>query len=227
MVQFQRSTVVLDSFTQKRIVSEPETPRPTVSFNPQTAESSVLVINASHEMAKEITLQLTLQMPGCSITYAPTVELARWILKKKKIDLVVSSPVLPDGPITKLRETLQSLSTQPDMVVVGKINVRGAESLSSLGYEHSSIHRISQPSKVTQLPKIQRRKVDETVKTLGADIRNDLNNPLQEIVAMVFVAKASGQSEAAEQALEAIEKAAKNMAQVVGSLEDKIRGAVL
>ena len=64
------------------------------------------------------------------------------------------------------------------------------------------------------------------MKNLGADIRNDLNNPLQEIVAMVFVAKASGQSETADKALEAISNAAQNMAVVVSTLEDKIRGIV-
>lgn len=224
MVQFQRSTVVLDSFVKKP-KAQPEPPKSTLALTQTTSDASVLVVNASHEMAKEITLQLTLQMPGCSITYAPTVELARCILWKKKIDLVVSSPVLADGSITRLADTLQKLPTPPDLVVVGQINVRGAETLSTLGYEHSSIRRIS--STKPTLPKIQRRKVHDTVKTLGADIRNDLNNPLQEIVAMVFVAKASGQSEATEQALEAIDKAAKNMAAVVGTLEEKIRVAVL
>ena len=63
---------------------------------------SVLVINSSQEMAREITKELTLGIPGCSIMYAPTIELARWIIKRRAIDLVVSCPVLPDGSIIKL-----------------------------------------------------------------------------------------------------------------------------
>jgi signal transduction histidine kinase len=62
---------------------------------------------------------------------------------------------------------------------------------------------------------------------LGADIRNDLNNPLQEIVAMAFVATSSSQlSATAEEALGAIQRAATSMASVINSLEDKIRTAV-
>jgi signal transduction histidine kinase len=65
---------------------------------------------------------------------------------------------------------------------------------------------------------------------LGADLRNDLNNPLQEIVAMAFVASAfldtnDGQplSEETDRALRAINQAAQGMAQVVNNLEQKIR----
>ena len=76
------------------------------------------------------------------------------------------------------------------------------------------------------LPIIHKRKVDESIKNLGADIRNDLNNPLQEIVAMVFVAKATEESATTNNALEAIDKAAQNLASVVKGLEDKIRGLV-
>jgi signal transduction histidine kinase len=58
-------------------------------------------------------------------------------------------------------------------------------------------------------------------------LRNDLNNPLQEIVAMAFVATSSeGLSPVAEEALSAIQRAATNMATVVNSLEDKIRSVV-
>ena len=68
----------------------------------------------------------------------------------------------------------------------------------------------------------------ETISSLGADLRNDLNNPLQEIVAMLFVAKAGGPvaNGPTAQALDAIDRAAKNMASVVKTLEDKIRRAV-
>lgn len=71
------------------------------------------------------------------------------------------------------------------------------------------------------------RELNRRLKELGADIRNDLNNPLQEIVAMVFVAQATGAaSESTTQALEAINKAATNMATVVRGLEEKIVQAV-
>ena len=122
--------------------------------------------------------------------------------------------------------------------MVGRIDVQGAEKLSTFGYENTAIKKLApkqglhtavNPKAFTRAldaPIIHKRRVDESVKNLGADIRNDLNNPLQEIVAMVFVAKASGQSETADKALEAISNAAQNMAVVVSTLEDKIRGIV-
>jgi hypothetical protein len=69
--------------------------------------------------------------------------------------------------------------------------------------------------------------LEENLKSLGADLRNDLNNPLQEIVAMVFVAKAGGgSSQGIQQALDAIDKAAGNMTKLVKGLEEKIRKAI-
>jgi uncharacterized protein YaaW (UPF0174 family) len=98
-----------------------------------------------------------------------------------------------------------------------------------MGYEYSRLHRIDKSAQIQNqtLPIIHKRNVSEHIRSLGADLRNDLNNPLQEIVAMVFVAKASGESSATSTALEAIDKAAQNLAGVVKGLETRILGAVL
>lgn len=196
-------------------------PRPdspsTIELRSPDAECKVLVINASQEMAKEITMQLTLGIPGCSIMYAPTVALAKWIIKRRKIDLVVSSPMLPDGGIIQLRGELAKLPSPPDVVVVGEFNMISAAALDGAGYELANLRSLG------ALP----GELHQKIQSLGADIRNDLNNPLQEIVAMVFVANATGQSESLGQALTAIDNAAKNMATVVKGLEDKIRLTVL
>jgi DNA-binding NtrC family response regulator len=191
-------------------------------------ECTVLVINSSQDMAKEITLQLTLKIPGCSIMYAPTIELARWILKRRRIDLVVSSAILPDGSISGLKGILQSMQSPPDVVVVGDLKVKSAEILGSTGYEFAAVKRFSpvkNEEKPRALPK-QLPLLKKTIQNLGADIRNDLNNPLQEIVALVFVAQAGETSPATDKALEAIDHAAKNMAKVVSELENKILNAV-
>ena len=190
---------------------------------------SVLVINSSQEMAKEITMQLTLSLPGCSITYAPTLELARWILSRRKMDLVVSNAILPDGSISRLQDVLQKLDQPPDLVVVG--NAGNSHMLDQSGYRMTSARKIGtvQTNNGATLSVRQQSlpSLTQSIKSLGADIRNDLNNPLQEIVAMVFVAKAiGGEGKGTNQALEAIDRAANNMAQVVKGLEDKIRAAV-
>jgi hypothetical protein len=181
-------------------------------------------------MAKEITMELALQIPGCSIMYSPSIEIAKLMLSRRRINLVVSSPILPDGSVEKLRGVLEKLENAPDVVVVGAMSARNAELFTEGGYEFSSMRRIGRPSE-TSGPVINRRgqpPIDRTIKDLGADIRNDLNNPLQEIVAMVFVAQAGHTvSPATEQALKAIDQAAKNMAKVVNRLEDKIRDAVV
>ncbi len=194
-------------------------------------EFRVLVVNSSQEMAKEITMQLNLNLPGCSITYSPSIDLARWVLSRRKIHLVIASPILPDGNISRLQDVLKKKQDPPDLLVVGTTGISDPDLLGLSGYKFSTCRRLGE-----SLPKIHRPRhlqlaanndVDTNIKTLGADLRNDLNNPLQEIVAMVFVAKAGGESSpATSQALEAIDNAAKNMANVVKRLEDKIRDAV-
>jgi DNA-binding NtrC family response regulator len=205
-----------------------------VSSNSEEADRSetctALVINSSQDMAKEFTLQITLKMPGCSIMYAPTLQIARWILKRRKIDLVVSNSILPDGNILSLKEVLEGLASPPDVIVVGDMSTQAALKMGSSRYEFSSAKRCG-----TELDKFAAKAVApepknedsfQKLRELGADIRNDLNNPLQEIVAMVFVARAGGEaSTAAECALQAIDKAAHNMASVVKGLEDKIVNA--
>jgi hypothetical protein len=63
-------------------------------------------INASHTMAHEITAQLSENLPGSTILFAPTLSLALWILKRRSIDLILSTDVLPDGSLSKLHEFL-------------------------------------------------------------------------------------------------------------------------
>ena len=210
-------------------------------------EYRVLVINSSQEMAKEITLQLTLSIPGCSIMYAPSLELARLILSRRSIDLVVSSAVLPDGGLLRLKAILQARESPPDVAIVGDASASQLEAFKSGGYEVSHVRRLQPKAESTgdrvlslrgkslrvSAPVVKSGGPDkqistETISSLGADLRNDLNNPLQEIVAMLFVAKAGGPvaNGPTAQALDAIDRAAKNMASVVKTLEDKIRRAV-
>jgi hypothetical protein len=224
MEGFKRSTVILGNKLEKTAISLLANP----VVNPSNSNDvSVLVLNSSHEMAKEITLQLTLKIPGCSIQYAPTIQLAKWMLGRKKIDLIVASPILPDGHISVLKTALGQIETPPDLVVVGAIDVQQAEQLSAMGYEYSRLHRVDKNNNSDSiLPIIHKKKVTDSIKTVGADLRNDLNNPLQEIVAMVFVAKESSESGTTNTALEAIDKAAQNLAGVVSGIESRIMNVV-
>lgn len=201
------------------------------------SDCQVLVINSSDSMAKEMTHQLTVALPGCSIMYAPTLELARWILNRRKIDLVVSSPILPDGSISKLSSALANSPSQPDLVVVGPVNPKLRIELQHGHYAATTCRTLGkQPGRPPALKDNHRKQTRHTASPketsiceLGADLRNDLNNPLQEIVAMVFVAQQAQASEispSTQTALDAIDQAAKNMAEVVKSLEGKIRLAV-
>lgn len=211
-------------------------------------EFRVLVINGSTEMAKEISLQLTLSIPGCAIMYAPSIELARLILLRRDVDLIVSSTLLPDGGTSRLQALLQKYAQRspqrkpPTLVLVGEAPAGLLKDLSRDGYDVSHVRRVSS---VGQLPEnafhslsgtvlsrteqLRRPRIEHrAIRSLGADLRNDLNNPLQEIVAMVFVARSSADNESGvtSKALDAIDRAAKNMAAVVKSLEDKISSAV-
>lgn len=184
--------------------------------------ATVLVINASQDMAQEITIELSRTLPGSSILFAPTLHLALWIIKRRSVDVILSSATLPDGPLSKLHEALKMMAPPPELLILSDLTTTRSEISSHPGYRFVELRRVgSQPSAKATPPG------HTAIATLGADIRNDLNNPLQEIVAMAFVAHASqGLSPVAEQALSAIQKAAANMATVVNTLEDKIRSAV-
>lgn len=199
-------------------------------------ECTVLVVNSSYDMAKEITMQITLSMPHCSIMYAPTLEIAKLILLRRRIHLVVASSLMPDGGILGIRSTLARLQSPPDMIVVGALSTQNSEMLARSGYQLVSARRVgsiisSRKGTTPEPTPVVRQK--DPIKVLGADIRNDLNNPLQAIVAMVFVAKSATAgalseeaSPATAQALEAIDRAAQGMAKVVNGLEEKIRQVV-
>ncbi len=211
-------------------------------------ELKVLVINGSSEMAKEISLQLTLSIPGCSIMYAPSIELAQLILARREVNLIVSSTVLPDGGASRLQSILQKYMSRtpqrvaPTLVLVGEAPSSLLGQLARDGYDVSHMRRVAP---LNQIPENAFHSLNGQVlsrstlrdkslvrpsalKSLGADLRNDLNNPLQEIVAMVFVARSSAQGETGvtSKALDAIDQAAKNMATVVKGLEEKISSAV-
>ena len=192
--------------------------------------STVLVINASQSLAQEITVELSRTLPGATILFAPTLHLALWILQRRSIDIILSSSALPDGPLAELHDFLELMSPPPELVVLSDLTTTRSEIGSHPGYRFVELRRISsrqqQHQHAAQLH-LLKPAAHERISDLGADIRNDLNNPLQEIVAMAFVAHASqGLSPSAEQALSAIQRAAANMARVVNKLEDKIRSVV-
>ena len=208
----------------KEPFSEPRIMRQTQEIPAErlAPECYVLVVNSSQEMAKEITLQLSLSIPGCSIIYAPSVQLASIILRRRMVDLIVSSPLLPDGPVSNLRAALEELETPPDLIVVGDSNSHYYELLKHSRYHYVTQRKVRDGIKKSPILE-EGRLFDKAVKDLGADIRNDLNNPLQEIVAMVFIARDGRANSNTKQALDAIDTAAKNMASIVNSLEEKIR----
>lgn len=193
---------------------------------------TVLVINSSRDMAKEITFQLSSDIPGCSIMYAPTIELAKWILTRREINLVVSSDILPDGNVAKLTQVFLKRQSPPDLVIVGGSTLNGNDIINDSHYQFKKYRCISDVptvkakqggSGVSQRSSV----LTSALANLGDDIRNDLNNPLQAIVAMAFVAQSSRADPGViEQALDSIERAAKNMSQIVNGLEDKIRDVV-
>lgn len=198
--------------------------RPVAPTRPQVVGSegcTVLVINASQSMAHEITLELSRTLPGSTILFAPTLSLALWILKRRRINLILSSAILPDGALGTLHQFIELMSPPPELVVISDLHSTRAELGSHPGYRFVELRRVS--TRQGDESQVMQTRISE----LGANLRNDLNNPLQEIVAMAFVAHTSqGLSPMAEEALSAIQRAAGNMADVVNRLEDKIRVVV-
>lgn len=199
----------------------------------EDSELKVLIINSCQKMAKEITLELMNSSIGAAITYAPTFKLAKLILSKRNFDVIVSSSRMPDGRVQTLQETLNSKANPPPLIVIGDVKSARGEMLGLSGYLFSSLRKIEQPAIQRHIRVIEKSKfssppkVQDPIQDLGADLRNDLNNPLQEIVAMLYVAKSQAASaDVTNEALEAITRAAKNLTSVVKGIEEKIRLAV-
>jgi DNA-binding NtrC family response regulator len=207
-------------------------PLPSDSLS-EKPEVKVLVINSCQQMAKEITLELMQSFVGAAITYAPTFTLAKMMISKRSFDLVVSSSRMPDGRVQSLQASLNSSPHPPALVVIGDARSARGEMLGVSGYLFSSLKKLEKPELRSNLKTaaaskhLQVQTKSDPIKNLGADIRNDLNNPLQEIVAMVYVAKSqNGSADVTQEALEAINRAAGNLSSVVKGLEQKIRLAV-
>ncbi len=184
---------------------------------------TVLVVNASHTMAETVTLELTETIPDCTILFAPTVQIALWIVGKRQIDVIISSATLPDGTASQIHSSLSNVSSPPELLILSELSTTRDVISAHPGYRFIELRRVTQRSSVG-MP-VPRNK--NALALLGADIRNDLNNPLQEIVAMAFVATSSSElSSTAEEALSAIQRAATSMASIIDSLEDKIKHVV-
>ena len=192
----------------------------------ETEFPTVLIVNSSFDMAREITGELLRRVPTANLLYAPSLELAKFMLRKRRISLVVSNSVLPDGGVLSLRESLEAIENPPDVIVVGSLSASNREILRRVGYKHVASKTLGLGTPDAEHP-VPHDKVDP-IRALGENLRNDLNNPLQAIVAMLFVARASStQGTVATEAFDAIDKAAQGMAAVVKGLEEKIRRAVV
>ncbi len=209
----------MDSIKNRLTLVEPNQNSQNV-FSPSGKKNySVLVLNANRQMANEITTRLAERVEDCSIVYAPTLELAKLLLKKGTIDLVVSSPILPDGHITKLQPLLESLSNPPDVLIFADIEKKSIRLFESANYHFLSIRQVN--SQTNDLV-IDKTKEENPISLLSADIRDQLNNPLQEIVSLIFVARSASTSLSTAHALDAIESAAQNMATMVWGLEERL-----
>jgi hypothetical protein len=209
-------------------LSSQATDTTSTSLSPQPRKTNsgptVLVVNASHTMAEKLTLELTETLPGCTILFAPTVEIGLWIVKRRKVDVILSSATLPDGPASQIHAALSHVSSPPELLILSELGATREVISEHPGYRFMELRRVTQTSSVG----LEQKQSTSAISLLGADLRNDLNNPLQEIVAMAFVATSNSElSSTAEEALGAIQRAATSMASVIDTLEDKIRGAII
>ena len=199
---------------QSKIISPKTDTLKTPTVTHSSKASTVLIVNESHTAALQVTREIEQRLPGATILYAPGIQLANWIIMRRSIDLLVTSTHLPDGPFITLLDSLKKIESSPELVVVGEVSVAHAEALEQGGYCFKTLRQVG------SLPSAPEKNQAAQV---AQDLRHELNNPLQQIVAMVFVAQQTqGFSETTSEALHAIEQAASSMAKVVEDLEDKV-----
>lgn len=227
---FCRRRVVLQTERKEDYFENSELVRKPILDN-QT-KPSVLVVNSSNVMAGAITKQLSITCPDCTLLYSPSLALAGWMLKKRKINLIIANEVLPDGGIDKLKTIVSGLEDPPDILVVGRSVHRSVLALTGAGYHMVKRKKLeiaaSDINYSYKNPDKDTISLKNRLTSLGADLRNDLNNPLQEIVTMAYIAKQDSLSNTmTEEAIFAIEKAANQLAGTVSGLEQRIVRAVV
>lgn len=185
------------------------------------SRKTVLVVGLEERLATPLIQNLKNQKDFGQILFAPTLGVAEWLLLKREVSIVISTAILADGQLKDLKKLLYRMAEIPSLIVIG--------SSEDVSQELSVIKKRATPPYVHRKPhQLDTPAVTQTIKVLGADLRNDLNNPLQEIVTMVYVAKmGSPDASAANEALGAIERAANQMATVVKSFEGKMESSIL
>lgn len=183
--------------------------------------TSVLVLGVAEKLATPLMENLKSQDEFGQILFAPTLGVAEWLLLKRPVSLVISTAHLPDGELKDLKKLLYRMIDIPSLIVLGSHDdvaqeIAVAQRRKAPPLVHRKMHKLDAPA------------LTQSIKVLGADLRNDLNNPLQEIVTMIYVAKMGGvDASVAREALAAIEKAASQMASVVGSFEGRMHSSIV
>ncbi len=173
----------------------------------------ILIINNSSALAFHLKFELEHLLPGCEMVFTPTIEAAAIMLKSEDFSVVIAEASVNKKDLTF---QLEQCVAPPNLILVG------SEEAEILGLAHSVIFELASVRAIKPLPH-----VEDPVQTVGNDLRNDLNNPLQAILASVYVAKhLDAASEEAALALDAISHAASQMASTVRGLESRIRRAV-
>jgi hypothetical protein len=156
----------------------------------------ILVIGADIKEADLIAHELKAYAPDCQIYYSPNLQLSASILSRKEIELVITNNLIAKDFSDQLEYLILRATSYPKLLVLD--NLGESENSSGLNSDHDPIAE------------------------LGSDLRDKLNNYLQQIVSFVFAAQnSSGRDSTA--ALSYIDKAARDMANTVSGIEDQIR----
>jgi hypothetical protein len=194
---------------------------PTTSVSARS--SKILVVNGDSVLASQVMVQL--KQLGSSVIplFVPSLKAAQLMLRRSSFDLIIGSAMLPDGPLTGLEQDLQKVKNPPPVIVVDTIE-EAAEVPLDQEYRFAKLRHIKRSLyqhdiEISQSLLTHDRYIDSVLHEVSTDLRDKLNNPLQEIVAMVYVARnAPSETALVHSALQAIERAAQEMNGAVHSV---------
>jgi hypothetical protein len=192
----------------------------------KSSNRTVLVLNNDARIAEAVTVQLLRLDPQISIIYAPTLTSAKVFLKGCPVSLIITEETLPDGSAYLLRSTLEESGQEPQLIILSQ-----AHNFSGLPFEAVSPYRFARVQLIGSTHSYNRglteassnqcptkTHISALKRQIRAELKDSVNNPLQEILAMVYVARNCSETNALlNEALKAIETAAEKIASEVAN----------
>ena len=94
----------------------------------------IMMVHTHRQLAREISAQLLLELPGSSVVFAPTVDFAVKLTRRCRFDLIIVGADLLGENSSDLKTALNKLSEPPTVMTLGRNQTATSAAIQSVGY---------------------------------------------------------------------------------------------